>query len=51
MLNVLRRHGKKIVTGLLLTAAMGVGGAQAYQRYASCSDPACPCNHGGVAAR
>lgn len=62
MLNLLRTHAKKIVTGLALVASLGAVGTAAYQRLTSCCYPGAACcypgspccqghGHGSVASR
>ncbi len=60
MLQIIRAHGAKISAGLVLAAALGVGGTQLYRHFAgdccqagaSCCYPGSPCCHArGGAAR
>lgn len=49
MLNMLRNHGKKLISGLVLSGILGIGGAAAAQEQPApscCSASSC-CGNGG----
>jgi hypothetical protein len=47
MLDLLRTHGKKILTGLLCAIALGSVGMAAYERSTSCCSPGAACCYPG----